>query len=154
MKSKEVKRKVEQSIVELVKNDEYLLRYNCNERSITHKLAEHLQNLFQDYNVDCEFNRNYDDIKELEIPVGETSKFDTEAKTVYPDIIIHKRGTDENLVVIEVKKDSNYKNGNDYDQIKLRGYKKELHYRYAIFICLDTSYRTGKYQLYEIDDHL
>jgi hypothetical protein len=39
-------------------NDAWLLEKDLSERSITHKLAEYLQPLFLNYNVDCEYNGN------------------------------------------------------------------------------------------------
>lgn len=110
-------------------NDKYLLNVTANERSITHKFAEYLQQEFPDWNVDCEFNRNGLDAKRLSSLVREIKSDDTDGITVYPDIIIHKRGTKENLVVIEAKK-SNIQD-NDYDFQKLLAYKKDLNYKYA-----------------------
>ena len=49
---------IEKAITELIKSDEYLLKSNLNERTITHKLAEILQELLPEYNVDCEYNKN------------------------------------------------------------------------------------------------
>lgn len=49
---------IEKAITELIKSDEYLLKNNLNERTITHKLAEILQELLPEYNVDCEYNKN------------------------------------------------------------------------------------------------
>lgn len=38
--------------------DYHLLENNVSERSIAHKLGCYLQLLFNDYDVDCEYNRN------------------------------------------------------------------------------------------------
>jgi hypothetical protein len=102
----EVRRRVIAAIVDLHSCDSDLLYRDVNERSITHKLAEHLQRGFSDWHVDCEYNRDGDDVKRLELPLrGElTSTEATEARTVFPDIVVHRRGTDHNLVVVEVKK--------------------------------------------------
>lgn len=109
----DVERKVKCSINKLMKCDEFLLKENVNERSITHKLAEYLQQEFKNWNVDCEYNRRWDgefiDKKVLRIQ-NNVSINDTDAKTVFPDIIIHKRETNKNLLVIEVKKSNNLGN--------------------------------------------
>lgn len=42
--------------------DKILLDINVNERTITHKLAEYLQQHLPEFNVDCEYNR-YQDYK-------------------------------------------------------------------------------------------
>ena len=72
--------------------------HHVSERSIAHKLGCYLSNLINEYNVDCEFNRNLDAVKKI-------GKDD-----VIPDIVIHKRGSNkDNLVVIEVKPWWNHK---------------------------------------------
>lgn len=70
------------------------------ERSVVFRLGYYLQTLLleddmlSDFVVDAEYNRNLGDRKVL--PGFEYG--------VYPDLIIHKRGTNEyNLLVIEVK---------------------------------------------------
>jgi len=45
---KDVKRKVERAIEILRKNDSFLIDNNANERSISHKLAEYLQQEFKE----------------------------------------------------------------------------------------------------------
>ena len=57
-------------------------------------------------------------------------------KGIYPDIIIHKRNTDYNLLAIEVKKSNNFsKDQVLYDIIKLVKYKAGLlNYEYCLFI--------------------
>lgn len=108
-------------------NDSDLLRRDANERSITHKLAEHLQMQFEHLDVDCEYNRHGDGVKRLAaiLPPDDTRTDCTDAKTVYPDIIVHKRGCDgSNALVIEVKKSS----GGDAnrDKRKLRMFTSPL----------------------------
>lgn len=88
----------------LVDNRPYLKEKNGNhhvgERSIVFRLAHYMQNIldsnpvFQNYVLDCEYNRNGIQAKALpSFPNG-----------VYPDIIIHNRGNnDNNLLILEVK---------------------------------------------------
>jgi|688.fasta_scaffold00232_34 hypothetical protein len=52
----------------LTSEDRHLLDNNLSERCITHKLGEHYQNIFPDWNVDCEYNRNLKEIKEWPTP--------------------------------------------------------------------------------------
>ena len=48
---------------------------------------------FREYNLDCEYNRSYDDPKRR-----------SGGMLIIPDIVLHKRGSnDNNLVVIEFK---------------------------------------------------
>lgn len=87
----------------LYKNDLFLIENNVSERSISHKLAEYLQVELPDWNVDCEYNRMHDQIKVLG-GIHECSGQRTTDR-IYPDIIVHERNTDKNLVVIEIKVD-------------------------------------------------
>lgn len=113
--------------------DKKLFEINVNERSITHRLALYLQDLYQDWNVDCEYNRDKHDPKELELPELRPNNKDTDAQTVFPDIIIHKRDSDENYLVIETKKTSSNVNKNT-DIKKLKAFRNQLGYKYALFI--------------------
>jgi hypothetical protein len=82
---------------------------------------------FPDWHIDCEYNRQGLDPKKLGI--GE------DAKPVRPDVIIHRRDTDQNLVVIEVKKTTN-KDPDKNDLQKLHGFVREYGYRHALFLRL------------------
>jgi hypothetical protein len=87
------------SLSDLFSRDERLLRVNVNERSITHRLAMYMQARIEGWDVDAEYNRNHDDPKVIP-PLKEILSDDTEGTTVYPDIIVHRRNTNENLLVI------------------------------------------------------
>ena len=110
----------------------YLLEANVNERSLTHKFAEHLQALVgREWAVDCEYNRygaGAKVIEDLITVVGpSTSTFETKARTVYPDIIVHRRGpAGPNLLVIEAKKDASQRDRKD-DWLKLTMIRAESH---------------------------
>ena len=65
-----------------------------------------------------------------------TSPEDTAAKTVYPDIIVHIRGSSKNYLVIELKK-SNNSTDRQIDLHKLGCYKRELKYEFALFLELE-----------------
>jgi len=90
---------------------------DVNERSVSARLAIHLQHHFPDWHVDCEYNRLGEDIKRL--PRAEETRTDeTEGRTIYPDIIVHRRGKAANLLVIEVKKDGNDDTVRDVEKLK------------------------------------
>lgn len=57
IKRSEIENKLEKSLKRLLKDDFFLLESDAHERSITHKLAEYLQDEFEEWNVDCEYNR-------------------------------------------------------------------------------------------------
>lgn len=134
----EIERILRSCLKKLRKLDKQLLDINVNERTITHKLAEYLQQNFPEFNVDCEYNRFEDLIKKLELPKDKINWNDTEAKSVFPDIIVHKRGTQEyNLLVIEIKKSSNI-NLSDFDQMKLHIFRQEpYNYTFGLFLRID-----------------
>ncbi len=131
----QIKEKTAAALQQLIAEDSYLLVQDVNERSISHKLAGYLEQRFEGWDVDCEYNRNHDDPKRLNIPRKETQSNDTHATTVFPDIIVHRRHTDQNLLVIEINKSTN-RFGDDYDLQKLEKFKQELGYQYAVFIKL------------------
>jgi len=143
-------------------NDKYLLQVEANERSLTHKFAEYLQKVIDKrwtgkWKVDCEYNRYGLDIKtvpnEVQEAVGtKTRTNDTEARTVYPDIIIHKRGKKEkNLVVIEAKKMKNNRDNSSLgaDRKKLRVIQNKFRYKYAILLEFNISKKDIKWNFLE-----
>ncbi|WP_456489127.1 restriction endonuclease [Caminibacter pacificus] len=114
-------KKINKALDMLYEYDRYLLQYDVNEVSISHKLACYLQFIFKNLDVDIEFNRNLCSSKRVDNDVRK------------PDIIIHKRGTNEhNLIAIEVKKDNNKNPNNDFK--KLKKIMREYGYKYGIFI--------------------
>jgi len=123
--SGEIEQKLSKAIDSLLKHDGFLLENNVNERSISHKLAEYLQKQFQGWNVDCEYNRKGEATKTL----GGIENCSEEIRTdlVFPDIIVHRRNTKENLLVIEIKT-------NDQDPVcdieKLKLFTSDENYKY------------------------
>ena len=112
----EIKKKVNIAIDILFKNDSFLLENNVNERSISHKLAEYLQILFPEWHVDCEYNKKMLSKKTLE-GISECSE-QKKTDRIFPDIIIHQRNTNKNLLVIEIKT-NNKDNPCDIRKLKL-----------------------------------
>ena len=105
-----------------IEKEAYLIEKDVSERAIAHKLAEYLQKEFQDYNVDCEYNRKYDEVK---------LRSDGERGFV-PDIIVHKRGEDENLMIIELKKTGRRKN-EEKERLK-EAIKNPLKYCLGVYV--------------------
>jgi len=128
----------------LLDNDAHLLAVNANERSITHRFGSYLQTQFHDMHVDCEYNRDGIDPKRL-MNFGLVSADDTEARTVFPDVIVHRRGRNNaNYLVIEFKKDTNPV-PLKVDAAKLQGFQADdrLRYRFALLIVLRTGADPG-----------
>jgi arsenite methyltransferase len=133
LRKEEPGEKVLAVLEKLLAQDSHLLKVNANERAITHRLGAYLQDSFADWNVDCEYNRIGDLSKKLANLYPCTSSDDTEERTVFPDIAIHRRGKKENYLVIELKKNSSTVD-REVDHQKLKGYREELGYKYALFI--------------------
>ena len=84
----------------------------------------YLQDEFDGWDVDCEYNRGHqspDQVKRLQPYIDPIQADDTDAKTVFPDIIIHYRETTDNLLVIEVKKSTNPES-DERDEQKLQAF--------------------------------
>ena len=145
----EIEEKVNLALDIFYVKDKYLIDNDIHERSMTHKLAIYLEELFKEYDVDCEYNKNISESKKIHDIESEIQKIRKIEKdeykdsvVVFPDITIHKRGNKlKNLLVIEVKKDNATKNNKEeIDILKLKAYtSKDLNYRYGIYINLKNS---------------
>jgi len=125
----DVEARLRTAIERLNNCDRHLFSADVNERSLTHKLAEYLQQEFQGWNVDCEYNRQGNLPKRLKrLASKSVPQDDTDARTVYPDIIVHLRGTDINLLVIEGKKQGV---DDTTDRDKLRDFLTDQNYAYC-----------------------
>lgn len=121
---------VADAIQVLLERDGILLTTDANERTISAHLACYLKLAFPEWDVDVEYNRQGFDPKK--IGVGET------AELVYPDIIVHHRRHDANLLVVEMKKgDSPVPD--EEDMKKLRAYVAQFKYPNALFLRLSTT---------------
>jgi hypothetical protein len=125
------------AINKLFEQDQHLFIVDANERSITHRLGIYLQENFLDWDVDCEYNRNGHEVKSIIGDIGCVASNDTEGKTVFPDIIVHRRGTDRNKLVVEIKKTKNIQKS-AIDLEKLKYLSQELKYENALFLRLNT----------------
>ena len=127
----QVKAKVKAAIVQFLKQHADLLKVDANERAISHVLAVSLKEKFPSWDTDCEYNRDGHATKMLRIAPG---KQRTPRETiVVPDIVVHRRGTSQNLVVIEIKKTSS-RESHSYDLKKLQAFKRQLGYKHALFL--------------------
>jgi hypothetical protein len=126
------------ALSKLLANDDYLLNIDANERSITFRFAMYLQQQLPDRTVDCEFNRDGVDPKRIMHLKLNPDSEDTEAKTVFPDVIVHRRGRcTENYLVVEFKK-STSRVDRQIDLQKLRDYKQQFRYEHALFVEVGT----------------
>jgi|AntRauTorcE11897_2_1112592.scaffolds.fasta_scaffold01634_2 hypothetical protein len=96
------------SSIECVKSEARPLQAGVSERAVAHRLAVHLESQFEDWDIDCEYNRRGSmSPKELDGIVECEERRTT--NRILPDIIVHHRNNEvepkdgDNLVVIELK---------------------------------------------------
>lgn len=118
----------------LFEKDGQLLVINASEQAIAAKLAQYLQPHFPAHNVDVEYNRMGDAPKRV--------AWSGTLEDVFPDIIVHARITDTNILAIELKKDSNHEK-KDKDILKLEAYRRELGYAHALFVRIGVGNSAG-----------
>ena len=163
MTIQEIKRKVSAALKDLYTKDIYLIDKNVHERSLTFRLGMYLQRKFKQWDVDCEYNKNCQAIqgnKFVLVRCNNDTKGDcsncTNRKncTVFPDIIIHQRGSDQNLLVIEAKCNASVSQIAE-DKEKLQAYLDEstLHYQHGLFINFQETLEKTKKDLYWFPDN-
>jgi hypothetical protein len=105
---------------EFYARETHLLEKDLGERTLTHRLAVHLEKQFVGgWEVDCDYNRLGE--RTLRLPHGTiVSTDDHLGKSVYPDIVVHRRAVPDNLLAVEVRKASNHQPP-EHDHHKLRG---------------------------------
>jgi len=110
--------KVVSALKEFYARETHLLEKDLGERTLTHRLAVHLEKQFAGWDVDCDYNRLGE--RTLRLPKGTiVSTDDALGKSVYPDIVVHQREIPNNLLAIEVRKASNHQPP-EHDRHKLR----------------------------------
>lgn len=109
--------------------------HHVGERAIVFRFAHYLLNHidndynYKKYDLDCEYNRNNINNKDLpEFPYG-----------TYPDLIIHKReSNDHNLLIMEFKTWWNKNNNRDIK--KIQGFMQksgEYKYKYGLAVIIN-----------------
>ena len=122
-----INQKLLEALQKVVQDDLYLLEHYIHEPTLSHRLAVYLESEFPGFNVDCEYDGNIDAengkkyiyiLKQKAIQLGSIKAGEDEQEFLYrciiPDIIVHKRGhngSENNLLIIEVKKSSNPDDG-------------------------------------------
>jgi len=136
--------KVRRAFSSFLSDNRDLLVVRASERSISHKIAECLQREFDDLSVDCEYNRRGKHTKRLGnlcTKGGSPSNLKRKPGTVFPDIVVHRRNTQsENVLVIEIKK-SDSKRSHDKDIEKLKA-----------FTCPPYAYQIGLFLVVGVGD--
>lgn len=116
---------------EFVDEQAQLLRNDASEQAISHQLAMKFVPYFPDWDIDCEYNRRMEVVKRLIYAVSPTGE--VYERNVVPDIIIHRRMTNNNLLAVEIKKTTN-KECSFKDLAKLAAFREQLGYQNSLFI--------------------
>jgi hypothetical protein len=134
----EVETLLRHAVAQLLEHDWQLLEYDVDERAVVAKLACYLARLFPEYHVDVEYNRHGLTRKQLGLP---SACRGGGTKLIVPDLIVHSRGSDDaNLLVLEVKKETN-REPRTCDRAKIAGMKH--HYGYTWGLLLELPAGTG-----------
>ena len=104
--------------------------HDMHEVALCHRLAVHLENSgeFGGYLIDCDYNRSGINVKRHPREKVKNCGF-------RPDIIVHKRGSDDdNLIMIEAKKASATRPQKRKAKKRLKRHAKEYKYCYAFYV--------------------
>ncbi len=131
----EISSVVERALDALIAEQPALLDLDVTERALSHHLAGYIAQLVPpEYDVDVEYNRHGGDPKRLNLPPRRARDRELRATTVFPDILVHKRNTDDhNLLVLEMKKPGE---NMEYDGLKLHAFRNELGYRHTAHVVI------------------
>lgn len=142
---------LKKAVNECYRNDLPLIERSMEQASVARiyyymQNAINLENKFSElkqYNLDCEYNKNGQHIKTTpRCPKG-----------TRPDIILHKRSSnDTNLIVIEFKpRNAKYrkKDGQYIDIIKLEDFTSDVIYNYQIGVLVKLYKKEPKYEIYK-----
>ena len=103
---------------EFYARESYLFERDLGERAVTHRLAVQIEEQFSGWDVDCDYNRLGE--RTLRLPKGTiVSTDDALGKSIYPDIVVHKRAVPNNLLAVEVRKAANHQPV-EHDRHKLK----------------------------------
>ncbi len=92
--------KVVDALKEFYARETHLLEKDLGERTLTHRLAVHVEKQFPGWEVDCDYNRLGE--RTLRLPKGTIISTDDEiGKSVYPDIVVHQHEIPNNLLALD-----------------------------------------------------
>lgn len=128
-----VKRRVAHALRKFLRADGDLLANDVAELAIAHRFACFLSSEFPGRHVDVNYNRHGQSIKRLRLPAP-CRNWRTPHRRVFPDVVVHRRGTDDgNVLVVEIKKSTNPE-PRECDVARLRRFRQQLHYQYGLFV--------------------
>lgn len=110
------------------------------ERALVARIRDLLHGQYEGWSIDLEWNRREDVIKRLRYGLSDDELIGKDA--IVPDLIVHRVGKRENLLVVEVKKSTN--KDFDGDIWKLKGMTEQAGpYGYAVGLHLVIDVKAG-----------
>jgi len=139
--------RVIRALGEFYAREAYLFEKDLGERTLTHRLAVYLERQFPGWQVDCDYDRLGE--RTLRMPKGSiVSTDDHLGKSVYPDIVVHRRAIPDNLLAIELRKASNHQPP-EHDLQKLRALTDPyLWFAYGIGLYLTLAKKSATSDVY------
>lgn len=130
MNEKDLNNLLEKALASFFEKDRKLLDSDVREDSLSHRLAVHIGTQFDGWDVDAEYDKMHvDGIPSQKKYIGT----DGSEHDAIPDIIVHRRQTMDNFLAIEIKKIGKNR-GRALDFVKLRAYREQLGYKFAVFL--------------------
>lgn len=158
MNDDEIMKMVEMTLDEVYKNEEYIFVNDVCERNLVFHFARYFYHVYEKYNgeknysIDCEYNRNRSSFNERKY---KELVYDGKKHKIYPDVILHQRGSnDNNILAIEFKKYNNINNKErEKDFMKLEALTdRKLAYKYKLGLFIVLGKARGKVKIYKFKD--
>lgn len=144
MNDDDICRLFELGLGEFLSEQQELLEFDVNERAVSAVLAHrYVAPYFPDHAVEAEYNRVgiEREAKRLDLPEVCAGGG---LKRVYPDIIVHRRGDNEqNLLIVEIKMSTN-KEPRECDLAKVAAFREQLKYRIGVCVELPAGEGSAK----------
>lgn len=120
---------LEWAVQQTLDQDWDLIALGAHEQAIAHRIAFYLESRFSGFHVDCEYNRQKHRTKAHGGESGE------DPKNMRPDIIVHRRNSDTNVLALEMKANANKESSNDMGKLKaLKADKQGYVYKAIVFV--------------------
>ena len=162
MEIQEILDNLDRAINTLLEKEFNILQRGLHELNLNGHLTQYLTPLFLNYTVDPEYNGDKlkeNDRKAIDIAKSRMIEIgiepnDTNNYKLTPDIIIHTRNINEdNLVVIEVKKDTSSNKLKEFDLLKLEHMTidymgNHYNFKFGVAIVFGTKERAGSFDIF------
>lgn len=151
---KDIKEKIRTCVRKLYEDDAILFERNNGkglcERCLVFRLGIYLQEIFQNYFVDCDFNSaQVSGRAETGKPINNTDGTTTKR---FVDIILHKRTFDQNndFICFEIKKwNSRNSQASEKDQNNLKVLTREYGYHYGFHMILGKNMKNTEWTIFK-----